>query len=64
MANANCLPRGPASLKKNNNELLQSIFFDGRRIVGPTRNVPLSKLRGVNQTRIVFCPNNVTLSPN
>ena len=64
MANANCLSRAPAREKNNNNELLQSLFFDGRRVVGPMNvsfvTLPetyLGKLLGVNQTCIVFCPN-------
>ena len=36
MANTNCLSRGPAREEKNN-ELLQSLFFDGRRVVPDER---------------------------
>ena len=32
MANTNRLSCGPGVEKNNNNELLQSIFFDGRRL--------------------------------
>ena len=46
MANANCLSRGSVGEKKNNNELLQSLFFEGHRVVPderllcyPTRNI-------------------------
>ena len=62
----------PRQGEKNNNELLQSQFFDGRRdLVAYPMNASLvtlpetylSKLRGVNQTCIVFCPNNVDSLP-
>ena len=36
MANTNCLSRGPAREKKKN-ELLQFLFFDGRRVVHDER---------------------------
>ena len=60
----------PCQGEHNNNELLQSLFFDVRRVVGPMNvsfvtppETYLSQLRGVNQTCIVFCPNNVDSLP-
>ena len=59
----------PRQGENDNNELLQSLFVDGRRVVPDERllfTLPetyLCKLRGVNQTCIVFCPNNVDSLP-
>ena len=59
-----------ANAKKNNIELLQSLFFDGRRVV--PMNVSfvtlpetyLSKLRGVNQNVLCFARIMSTLCQN
>ena len=49
MANANRLSGGPARDKKNNNELLQSLFFDGRRVVVPDERLLCYPTRNVSQ---------------
>ena len=48
MANANCLSRGSAREKNNNNELLQSLYFDGRREI-PNERLLCYDTRNVSQ---------------
>ena len=48
MANTNCLLRGPARERKHNNEILQCLLFDGRR-VAPDERLLCYPIRNVSQ---------------